>query len=242
MWMICKKEWQQFFNSITGYAVIGLFLLLNSLLLFVFPDTSILQFGYASLSTFFSYQPWVLLFLIPAITMRSFPEEYKVGTFELLKTLPLTETKIVWGKFFGCILIVLTALLPTLVYGFSVQALSSNTGIDIAATSGSYIGLLFLAAVYTAVGVCVGSYTNNTVVAFIATAFACFLIYSGFDGISKLPMLKGTYDYFVEMLGINFHYKSMSRGVIDTRDVLYFTGLIVMLMLITKRRMSRYNG
>jgi ABC-2 type transport system permease protein len=242
MWMICKKEWQQFFNSITGYAVIGLFLLLNSLLLFVFPDTSILQYGYASLSTFFSYQPWVLLFLIPAITMRSFPEEYKVGTFELLKTLPLTETKIVWGKFFGCILIVLTALLPTLVYGFSLQALSSNTGIDIAATSGSYIGLLFLAAVYTAVGVCVGSYTNNTVVAFIATAFVCFLIFSGFDGISKLPILKGTYDYFVEILGINFHYKSMSRGVIDTRDVLYFTGLIVVLMVITKRRMSRYNG
>jgi ABC-2 type transport system permease protein len=222
--------------------VIGLFLLLNSLLLFVFPDTSILQYGYASLSTFFSYQPWVLLFLIPAITMRSFPEEYKVGTFELLKTLPLTETKIVWGKFFGCILIVLTALLPTLVYGFSLQALSSNTGIDIAATSGSYIGLLFLAAVYTAVGVCVGSYTNNTVVAFIATAFVCFLIFSGFDGISKLPILKGTYDYFVEILGINFHYKSMSRGVIDTRDVLYFTGLIVVLMVITKRRMSRYNG
>jgi ABC-2 type transport system permease protein len=137
---------------------------------------------------------------------------------------------------------VLTALLPTLVYGFSIQALSSNTGIDIAATSGSYIGLLFLAAVYTAVGVCVGSYTNNTVVAFIATAFVCFLIFSGFDGISKLPILKGTYDYFVEILGINFHYKSMSRGVIDTRDVLYFTGLIVVLMVITKRRMSRYNG
>ncbi len=241
MWMICKKEWQQFFNSITGYAVIGVFLLLNSLLLFVFPDTSILQFGYASLSTFFDYAPWVLLFLIPAITMRSFPEEYKVGTFELLKTLPLTEAKIVWGKFFGCVLIVLTALLPTLVYGLSIEALSSNTGIDIAATSGSYIGLIFLATVYTAVGICVGSYTNNTVVAFIASAFVCFLLYNGFDAMSKLPMLKGTYDYFVEMLGINFHYKSMSRGVIDTRDVLYFTGLIGALLLITQRKISLKN-
>ena len=238
MWIICKKEWQQFFNSITGYAVIAVFLLLNGLLLFVFPDTSILQFGYASLSSFFDYAPWVLLFLIPAITMRSFSEEYKTGTFELLKTLPLTESKIVWGKFLGCILIVLTALLPTLVYGISIQALSSTTGIDVAATVGSYIGLIFLSAIYTAVGICVGSYTNNTVVAFIAAAFVCFLMYSGFDGISKLPIIKGTYDYFVEMLGINFHYKSMSRGVIDTRDVLYFMGIIFILMMITLKRIK----
>ena len=238
MWMICKKEWQQFFNSIVGYAVIGLFLLLNGLLLFVFPDTSILQFGYASLKSFFDYAPWVLLFLIPAVTMRSFPEEYKSGTFELLKTLPLTEAKIVWGKFFGCMLIVLTALVPTLVYGFSIQALSSNSGIDVAATCGSYIALIFLASIYTAVGICVGSYTNNTVVAFIAAAFVCFLLYSGFDGVSKLPFLKGSYDYFVEMLGINFHFKSMSRGVIDTRDVLYFVGVIVVLMMITLKRVK----
>ncbi len=241
MWMICKKEWQQFFNSITGYAVIGVFLLLNSLLLFVFPDTSILQFGYASLSTFFDYAPWVLLFLIPAITMRSFPEEYKSGTFELLKTLPLTEAKIVWGKFFGCVLIVLTALLPTIVYAISVQLLSSNTGIDVAATIGSYVGLIFLTTVYTAVGICVGSYTNNTVVAFVAAAFVCFLAYSGFDAISKLSFLKGTYDYLIEVLGINFHYKSMSRGVIDTRDVLYFIGLIAVLLLITQRKVSSYK-
>ena len=238
MWMICKKEWQQFFNTITGYAVIGLYLLLNSLLLFVFPDTSILQYGYASLSTFFDYQPWVLLFLIPAITMRCFAEEFKVGTFELLKTLPLTESKIVWGKFLGCILIVLTALIPTLVYGFSVQLLSSNTGIDIAATIGSYLGLIFLASVYTAVGICVSSFTNNTVVAFIVTAFVCFLVYIGFDGISKLPFFKGTYDYFIEMLGINFHYKNISRGVVDTRDVLYFSLLIVLLTIITTRKIS----
>ncbi|MCX6208702.1 MAG: ABC transporter permease subunit [Bacteroidetes bacterium] len=169
--MICKKEWQQFFNSITGYIVIAVFLLLNSLLLFIFPDTSILQFGYASLSNFFNYAPWVLLFLIPAVTMRSFPDEYKSGTFEILKTLPLTEAKIVWGKFFGCMLIVLTALLPTVVYAISIQCLSNNNGIDIAATSGSYIGLVFLSAIYCAVGICVGSYTNNTVVAFITSAF-----------------------------------------------------------------------
>lgn len=238
MWMICKKEWQQFFNTLMGYVVIGLFLLLNGLLLFVFPDTSILQFGYASLKNFFDFAPWILLFLVPAITMRSFPEEYKSGTFELLKTLPLTERKIVVGKFFGCLLIALTALVPTVVYGFSIQALSSNAGIDIAATFGSYIALVFLIAIYTAVGICVGSYTNNTVVAFIASAFVSFLLYSGFDGISKLPFFKGTYDYFIEMFGINFHYISMSRGVIDTRDTIYFLCVIVLLLMITLRKIK----
>lgn len=241
MWMICKKEWQQFFNSITGYVVIAVFLILNGLLIFVFPDTSILQFGYATLSSYFNYAPWVLLFLIPAITMRSFPDEYKAGTFELLKTLPLTETRIVLGKFFGSMLIVLTALLPTLVYAFSIQSLSSNTGIDIAATAGSYIGLIFLSAIYCAIGICAGSYTNNTVVAFITTAFICFILYTGFDAISKMPFFKGTYDYFIEMLGVNFHYSSISRGVIDTRDVLYFIGLTIVLLTITVKRVSVKN-
>lgn len=241
MWMICKKEWQQFFNSITGYVVIAVFLLLNGLLIFVFPDTSILQFGYATLSSYFNYAPWVLLFLVPAITMRSFPEEYKAGTFELLKTLPLTEAKIVLGKFFGSMLIVLTALLPTLVYAFSIQSLSSNTGIDVAATVGSYIGLILLSAIYCAVGICAGSYTNNTVVAFITAAFVCFILYSGFDAVSKMPFFKGTYDYFIEMLGVNFHYTSISRGVIDTRDVLYFIGLIIVLLASTTKRISVKN-
>lgn len=241
MWMICKKEWQQFFNSITGYVVVAVFLILNGLLIFVFPDTSILQFGYATLSSYFNYAPWVLLFLIPAITMRSFPDEYKAGTFELLKTLPLTEIKIVLGKFFGSMLIVLTALLPTLVYAFSIQSLSSNTGVDIAATAGSYIGLIFLSAIYCAVGICAGSYTNNTVVAFITTAFICFILYTGFDAISKMPFFKGTYDYFIEMLGVNFHYSSISRGVIDTRDVLYFIGLTIVLLTITVKRVSVKN-
>ena len=241
MWMICKKEWQQFFSSITGFAVIALFLLLNGLILFVFPDTSILQFGYATLSSFFDYAPWVLLFLIPAITMRSFPEEYKSGTFELLKTLPLTEFQIVMGKFIGAFLIALTALFPTIIYGFSIQILSSSAGIDVAATIGSYIALLFLAAVYTSIGIAISAYTNNTVVAFISSAFVCFLLYSGFDAISKLSILKGSYDYVVEILGINFHYKSMSRGVIDTRDVIYFIGIIGSLLLITQRKIFNFK-
>ncbi len=236
MWMICKKEWQQFFNSITGFAVIALFLILNGLLLFVFPETSILNFGYATLSSYFNYAPWVLLFLIPAITMKSFPEEYKSGTFELIKTLPISDFKIVMGKYFGCLMIGLTAVLPTIVYAYSVQALSSNEGIDFAATLGSYLALFFLIAVYTASGIAVASFTNNTVVAFIAASFICFLLYNGFDAISKLPILKGLYDYVIELLGINFHYKNMSRGVIDTRDVIYFISVIGLLLMITQKQ------
>jgi ABC-2 type transport system permease protein len=188
MWMICKKEWQQFFSSLTGYIALVVFLLLNGLFLFVFPDTSILDFGYASLESFFKLAPWILLFLVPTITMRSIADEYKAGTFELLKTMPLTASQIVWGKFFGALIIVVTALVPTIVYAVSVQALSVTGGIDVGAAIGSYIGLVFLGAVFTAIGICASSFTSNTVVAFISGAFVCFLLYNGFDAISKLPV------------------------------------------------------
>jgi ABC-2 type transport system permease protein len=215
------------------------FLLLNGLFLFVFPDTSILDFGYASLGSFFNLAPWILLFLVPTITMRSLADEYKAGTFELLKTMPLTPSQIVWGKFYGALIIVVTALLPTIIYAVSVQALSVTGGIDTGATIGSYIGLVFLGAVFTAIGICASSYTNNTVVAFIAGAFVCFLLYNGFDAISKLPMFKAGPDYYIEMLGINFHYRSISRGVVDSRDVIYFIGMIVMCLFITQRNLNK---
>ncbi len=239
MWMICKKEWQQFFSSLTGYIALVVFLLLNGLFLFVFPDTSILDFGYASLGSFFSLAPWILLFLVPTITMRSLADEYKTGTFELLKTFPVTPSQIVWGKFFGSLIIVVTALLPTLIYAVSVQQLSVTGGIDTGATAGSYIGLIFLGAVFTAIGICTSSYTNNTVVAFIAAAFLCFALYNGFDAISKLPVFKAGPDYYIEMLGINFHYRSISRGVIDSRDLVYFIGVIFLAMFITQRNLIK---
>jgi len=239
MWMICKKEWQQFFSSLTGYIALVVFLLLNGLFLFVFPDTSILDFGYASLGSFFSLAPWILLFLVPTITMRSLADEYKTGTFELLKTFPVTASQIVWGKFFGSLIIVVTALLPTLIYAVSVQQLSVTGGIDTGATAGSYMGLVFLGAVFTAIGICTSSYTNNTVVAFIAAAFLCFALYNGFDAISKLPVFKAGPDYYIEMLGINFHYRSISRGVIDSRDLVYFVGIIFLAMFITQRNLLR---
>ena len=239
MWMICKKEWQQFFSSLTGYIALVVFLLLNGLFLFVFPDTSILDFGYASLGSFFNLAPWILLFLVPTITMRSLADEYKTGTFELLKTMPLTPSQIVWGKFFGALIIVITALLPTIIYVVSIQQLSVTGDIDIGGTTGSYIGLIFLGAVFTAISICASSFTNNTVVAFITGAFVCFLLYNGFDAISKLPVFKAGWDYYIEMLGINFHYRSISRGVVDSRDIIYFVGIMALFLFITQRNLVK---
>ena len=238
MWMICKKEWQQFFSSLTGYIALVVFLLLNGLFLFVFPDTSILDFGYANLHSFFNLAPWILLFLVPTITMRSLADEFKSGTFEILKTLPVTPAQIVGGKFYGALLIVVTALLPTIIYAFTIQYLSVTGGIDMGATIGSYLGLIFLAAVFTSIGICTSSFTNNTVVAFITGAFLCFLLYNGFDAISKLPVFNAGMDYYIEMLGINFHYKSISRGVVDSRDIIYFIGMILLFINLTKRNLS----
>jgi len=239
MWMICTKEWRQFFSSLTGYIVLIVFLLLCGLLMFVFPDTSLLDFGYASLNNFFDLAPWVLLFLVPTITMRSIADEYKAGTFELLKTMPLKASQIVRGKFFGALLIVLLALTPTIIYAVSLQALSAVDGLDVGSTTGSYIGLLMLGAVFTSVGICTSSFTNNTVVAFISAAFVCFLLYSGFEAVSKLPVFASGADYYIEMLGIKFHYNSISKGVIDIRDVLYFIGIIFIFLLITQRNVAR---
>ena len=239
MWMICKKEWNQFFSSLTGYVALIVFLLLNGLIFFVFPDTSLLDFGYASLDGFFSLAPWVLLFLIPTITMRSLADEYKAGTFELLKTLPLTSSQIVWGKFFGALLVVLLALAPTIIYAFSLQHLSAAGGIDVGATIGSYIGLFLLGAVFTSVGLCASSSTNNTVVAFISGAFVCLALYTGFDALSQLPFFSNGLDYYVQMFGINFHYKSISKGVIDIRDMIYFFAVILLFISVTKGNLDR---
>ncbi|WP_428284856.1 ABC transporter permease [Hydrotalea sp.] len=235
MWMICKKEWNQFFSSITAYVALIIFLLLNGLFLFVFPDSSMLNFGYATLTPFFDFVPWVLLFLIPTITMRSLADEYKSGTFELLKTWPLKPAALVFGKFLGAFLIIIAALIPTLVYAFSLQHLSSSGGLDIGATIGSYIGLLLLSGAFISIGLAASSFTNNTVVAFIAGAFVCFMLYIGFDALSKLPVFSGTLDYYIEMLGINFHYQSVSRGVIDTRDLVYFFVIIFFFLFITQK-------
>ncbi len=238
MWSICKKELRLFFSSLTGYIAIIVFLLANGLMLFVFRD-NILDFGYATLDRFFQLAPWILLLLIPAITMRSFADEFRAGTFEILQTRPLTGWQITVGKYLGCLVVVLIALLPTIVYFFSIQALSANEGIDTGATVGAYLGLFFLAAVFTAIGICASSFTSNAVIAFIVSLIGCVILYYGFSAISELPMLAGGADYYVEMLGIDFHYRSISRGVIDTRDIVYFLSLVFLLLVVTHRNLLK---
>jgi ABC-2 type transport system permease protein len=238
MWSVCKKELGQFFSSLTGYMVIIVFLLVNGLMLFVF-ENNILDFGYATLDRFFQLSPWILLLLIPAITMRSFADEFKTGTFEILQTRPLSRWQIVLGKYFGSFIVVLVALLPTIIYYFSVQQLSSGEGMDTGATIGSYIGLVFLAAVFTSVGICASSFTNNAVIAFIGSLVAGSLFYYGFYAVSRLPVFSNGADYYVEMAGIDFHYHSISRGVIDTRDLVYFISVIVLFLSVTNRNLLK---
>lgn len=239
MWMLCKKEWLQFFNNLTGYLAIIIFLLVAGLMLFVFPDTSLLEFGYADLRGFFANVPFLLLFLIPTVTMRSFADEYKAGTFEVLKTLPLTNTQIIGGKFLGSWLIAITAIIPTIIYAVSMQQLSVGAGLDWPSVFTSYIGLILLSGVFTAIGICTSSFTNNTVVAFILGAFVCFIFYLGFDAISKLPALKAGPDYIIEMAGINYHYRNISIGVIDLRSVIYFLGISLVFLIITQKNVAK---
>ncbi|RYY56791.1 MAG: gliding motility-associated ABC transporter permease subunit GldF [Chitinophagaceae bacterium] len=238
MWSICKKELRQFFSNLTGYIAIIVFLLVNGLMLFVF-ENNILDFGYATLDRFFELAPWILLLLIPAITMRSFSDEFRTGTFELLQTRPLSRWQIVTGKYLGSLLVVIIALLPTITYYFSIQALTSNEGIDTGATIGSYFGLFFLAAGFTAIGIYFSSVTQNAVVAFIISLIACALLYYGFSAISRLAGLQGGADYYFEMVGIDFHYRSISRGVIDTRDIIYFLSVIFLFLSLTHRNIVK---
>jgi len=238
MWSICKKEWSQFFSNLTGYLTIVLFLLINGLFLFVFPDASIFEYGYASLEKFFDLSPWIFLFLIPAISMRSLADEFKTGTFEIVKTKPITALQIALGKYFSILLITLVVLLPTGIYVYTINALSVNGQIDTGGIIGSYIGLFMLAAAYAAIGLFCSALSSNAVVAFLFSAFVCLSFYFGFNAISKIPALQGSADYYIEMLGIDFHYRSMSRGVLDTRDVFYFLSIISLSIHLTAKKLQ----
>lgn len=240
MLAIFRKEIHQFFSSITGYIAIILFLLANGLLLFVFPDTSLLDYGYANLDPLFNLAPIIYLLLIPAITMRSFADEFKSGTMEILSTKPLSWWQIVNGKFFAGLLIVLISLIPTFVYYLAIRKLSvQNTVPDNGGIAGSYIGLFLLGAVFTAIGVWASSLTTNSVVAFLTAIFTCFIFYYGFDSLSKLPAFTGSADYYLQMAGIRFHYTSISRGVIDSRDVVYFLSIIALMLYLTRLSLQR---
>ena len=236
---IAKKELSQFFNGLTGYITIILFLLVNGLYLFVLKDSNIFDFGYATLDKFFELAPWIFIFLIPALAMRSLSEEYKTGTFEILQTRPLTKWQIVLGKYFAVLSVILIALLPTLLYVFTIHSLSAAGGIDSGGITGSYIGLIFLAAVFAAISIWCSGLTSNAVIAFLLGAFACLVLYFGFNAISKLPVFTGNGDYYIEMLGIDFHYRSISRGVVDTRDIIYFLSIIFLFLFATQKNLTK---
>ena len=220
MFPILKKEITTYLSSLVAYVTISVFLLVLGLFLWVFPDTSILAYGYAGLDSLFSTAPYLFMFLVPAITMRSLAEERREGTFELLLTRPLTSLQIVLGKYFAGILVVLFALIPTLVYYFSVYMLGTPQGnIDTGAVIGSYIGLFLLGSSFTAIGLFASSISKNQVISFTIAVFLCFFFYSGFDSLSGLLSLQ---NLGLQSLGITDHYNSVSRGVLDTRDLVYF--------------------
>jgi len=239
MLSICKKELHQFFSSLTGYIAIILFLLVNGFFLFVLKDSNIFDFGYASLDKFFELAPWIFIFLVPALAMRSLAEEFKTGTFEILQTKPLSKWQIVTGKYFSILIVLLFVIVPTFIYIFTIKKLSATGNIDSGGITGSYIGLFLLAAVFAAISLCCSSFTNNAVVAFLVSAFVCLILYFGFNAISKLPVFLGKADYYIEMIGIDFHYRSISRGLLDSRDVLYFISIIFLFLLITVQNLHK---
>ena len=239
MWSICKKDLHQFFSNLTGYIAIILFLLVNGIFLFVLKDSNLFDFGYATLDSFFELAPWILVFLVPAITMRSLSEEFKTGTFEILKTKPISNWQIVCGKYLSILMVLLFIIIPTFIYLLTIKNLSATGNIDGGGISGSYIGLFFLAAVFASISLCCSSFTNNAVVAFLVSAFVCLLLYFGFNALSKLPVFLGEADYYIEMMGIDFHYRSTSRGVLDSRDVLYYLSIISLFLLITLQNLRK---
>jgi len=235
MFVLLKKEISGFLNSILGYVVMAVFLLVNGLFLWVFPlESNILDFGYANIDGLFLIAPFVFLFLIPAITMRFFAEEKKSGTIELLMTRPLTDLQVILAKYFAGLILVFISLIPTLIYFFSVYQLGFPKGnIDTGGMWGSYIGLLFLGASFVAIGLFASSITDNQIISFILAVVFSGFIYVGFEFIYGLDLF-GKVDLLVKTLGISSHYAAMSKGVIDTRDVIYFLSLISFFILLTK--------
>lgn len=223
MFSIYRREIGSFFSSLSGYVVIFVYLMINSLFMWILPgEWNILDSGYASLETLFIISPWVFLFLVPAVTMRMIAEEKRSGTLELLLSRPVNERHIIYAKFLASLTLVLLALLPCIIYYISVCVLGETPGnIDKGGTIGAFIGLFFLAGVYAAIGIFASSLSSNQVIAFIIAVISGFLVFVGFESFALLPGLQKI-DEFVVRLGINEHYKSISRGVIDLRDIIYF--------------------
>ncbi len=234
MLTILKKEIRSFLSSLIAYVVMIVFLIAIGLFMWVLPDYNVLDLGYANLDTLFDMAPWVFIFLISAITMRSFSEEKKTGTIEIITTKPISDLQIIMGKYFASVVLVLFVLLPTLLYYYTIYQLGAPKGnLDSGAILGSYIGLFFLASAFVAIGIFSSAVSDNQIVSFILSMFLCYCFYNVFDLFADFKLL-GSYDSVVASLGINSHYQSISRGVIDSRDVLYFVSLILAFVWATK--------
>lgn len=238
---LLRKEINQFFSSLTGYLAILVFLVVTALFLFVFPGSlNVFDFGFADLSPFFELAPLVLLFLIPAITMRTFAEERSTGTLEWLVTKPLTDWSIVGAKYLAALVLLLFSLLPTLIFVYTIYQLADPVGaIDTGSIIGSYIGLLLLGAVFIAIGLLASALSANQIVAFILGVFLCFFVFYAFDFIGDMEVFQGNADYYIKQIGINAHYQSISRGVLDTRDLVYFLSVAGLFLAATKTALER---
>jgi len=233
---LLKKEINSFFSSLIGYIVIIVFLLTLGLIMWIFPgaDFNIIESGYSNIDPLFIVAPWVFLFLIPAVTMKMFAEEQKSGTIEILLTQPLTDLQIVLAKYFSAVLLVIIALVPTLVYYITVYLLANPAGnIDTAGIIGSYIGLIFLCSGFASIGVFASALSNNQIDSFILAVILSFFFYSGFEFLGSI-ITQPTISNLLAQLGISSHYGSMSRGVIDSRDVIYFISLTLFFVFFTR--------
>lgn len=240
---LIQREIHSFFGSLIGYLVIAVFLVINGLFLWLFDGPfNILNAGFAELTSFFQLAPWVLLFLIPAVTMRSFSDEKRMGTLELLLTKPISIKEIVLSKYTGAVILILLALLPTLLYVYTISELGNPPGNwDFGSTLGSYLGLFFLILAYTSMGVFASTLSENQIVAFIVAVFLCFFMYYGFEGLANYNLF-GSYDYFVSNLGMQSHFDSVARGVLDTRDVVYFVSVALFFLGLTVIKLQKDNA
>jgi len=235
---IFHKEVNQFFSSPIAYIIMSVFLTAVGLLLWIFPDTSLLESGYADMGTFFNLTPYVMLFLVPAITMRSIADEVRSGTLEWLLTKPVSRWGVVVGKFLASWLLVVLTLLPTLLYYVTLYQLGSPVGnIDSAGVFGSYIGLVLLAGVFVSIGLWASSLNDNQVVAFVLGVFFCFLLYAGFSALAGLA-LPGDLSYYLSSFALDEQYRALGRGVIDSRNVIYLISLLILFLLLTTNRLK----
>lgn len=231
---IFLREINSFFSSMIGFLAMGFFITITGLVLWFFPDYDILSYGYATLESFFTLAPILFLFIIPAITMRLFSEEKQMGTLEWVFTKPFSDRDILLGKYFASLFIIIVALIPTLIYYFSIYQLGYPKGnIDNGGVMGSYLGLILLASAFCSIGLYCSSITANQIVAFILAAVLCAFFFWGFDLVSKFSSLEGRFDYFLKNIGISYHYDSISRGVLDTRDFIYFVSITFLFLYLT---------